>query len=103
MTKWEAVKTLEKVMDTWLDFEYWAYCHLEMRGEFTQKRMSEVLENHERAEKRLNEYKAETLARQVEMKEAGATKEERDADHRSRWDEHDRLVAAWRSLEGARE
>ena len=100
MTKWEAVKELEKVMDTWLDFEYWAYCRLEMRGEWSQERMTEVLKNHERAEKRLNEYTAQNLARQLEMKVAGATPEEIDAYDRSTWDDHNRLVAAWRSLDG---
>ena len=100
MTKWEAVKQLEKVMDGWLDFRWWAHCQLEMRGEWTQERMVEVLENHERAEKRLNEYTAKTLARQLEMRDAGATSEEIDAYHRTTWDEHGRLVAAWRSLSG---
>ena len=100
MTKWEAVKELEKVMDTWLDFEYWAYCQLEMRGEWTQERMAEVVENHKRAEQRLNEFQAEVITQLLNMKDAGATEEEIDAFNRSMDDERERLVKAWRSLEG---
>jgi len=100
MTEQEAVKELEKVINKWLDFDYWAYLQLEMRGEWSQERMAEVLKNHERAEKRFAEFQAENIARQSEMEAAGATPEEIDAYDRTTWDERNRLVTAWRSLEG---
>ena len=65
MTSWEAVKELEKVMDTWMDFHWWAYCQLEMRGEWTPERIAEVLENHKRAEQRMNEFQAEVRDQEV--------------------------------------
>lgn len=103
MTKWEATRDLQEIMDKWIDFGLWAYLQLEMRGEWSQERMKEVLENHERAELRKNEYKTETLDQMQKLHDAGATKEEINSYSLSRQDELTKLVNAWRSLEGLAE
>jgi hypothetical protein len=103
MTKWEAMQQLQTIMDRWIDFEEWAYLQLEMRGEWSDERQLEVEENHKTAEKRRVEFEAETWRNMEEMKSRGATAEEIDGYHRTRWPEHDKLVTAWRSLDGAAE
>ena len=100
MTKWEAAKELEQVMDIWLDFDYWAYCQLEMRGEWSNERMSEVIENHERAERALIEYREQTDREADRMETAGATGPEIQAYFNSRHPEQWKLLCAWRSLDG---
>ena len=100
MTKREAAKDLGKSMDTWLDFEYWAYLQLEARGEWSQERMTEVLENHRRAGRRMNEYNAKTYEQAEKMRGAGLTSEAISAYYRSRHDEQYKLLTAWRSLNG---
>jgi len=100
VTKWEAAKDLQTVMDQWLDFDYWSYLQLEMRGEWSQERIAEVAENHERAERLLNEHQAKISARMSEMRDTGATSDEINAYRRTTRDERDRLVKAWRSLDG---
>ena len=100
MTKWQAVKDLEGIMDNWMDFTYWAYLQLEMRGEWSQERMREVLENHKKAGKRLREYRNNTEKGVREMESTGVTEEEIIAYRTARHKEHYRLLTAWRSLDG---
>ena len=100
MTKWDAVKHLEGIMNTWIDFEYWAYLQLEMRGEWSNERMHAVLENHERAWQRMNKFKEEIRNEVTRMIAAGSTAEEANRYSMSRADERAKLVAAWRSLDG---
>ena len=100
MTKWEAVKKLEEIMDRWIDFDLWAYLQLEMRGEYSDGRMAEVLNNHERAELRLNELRAEIDGQAKKMEEDGAAAAEINAYTLTRGGELHGLVTAWRSLDG---
>ena len=90
-------------MDTWIDFDCWAYLQLEMRGECSQERMAEVCENHKRAEQRKNEYQEETRNQMIKMEEGGSSDAEIVAYNRSKWEGLDKLVTAWRSLEGLKE
>jgi len=100
MTKWEAAKKLESVMDNWLDFDYWAYLQLIMRDEWSQECMAEVLENHKKAEEHLNAFRTEIGDQGNKMRERGAGAAEINAYFRSRDGELQKLVTAWRSLDG---
>jgi len=101
MTKWQAVGELEKIFDRWLDFDFWAYLQIEMRGEWSDERMQQVMDNHKRAELKLRQYRAEVDKKQLEMRAAGATlREINDYANVTRGEELHRLVTAWRSLEG---
>jgi len=100
MTKWEAIEDLKGIMDGWLNFECWAYLQLEIRGEWSNERMHEVLQNHKRAKRRKIEYQNETRKGMREMREIGASTEEINAYSRSRAPGLQKLVSAWRSLDG---
>lgn len=100
MTSWEAKQELEKSVWQWMDFECWAYYQLIMREEYSNERMHEVCENHKKAEQRFNEYKAETQAEIQRMYNAGADTQAITAYRKSRYGEHEKLLKAWRSLEG---
>ena len=100
MTKYEAAKELEGIFDGWIDFHFWAYLQLELRIEYSQKRMREVLENHKKAELKLNKYRAKTEKQQNKMRESGASIDEINAYGMARHKEQYRLLSAWRSLDG---
>ena len=102
MTKWQAVEGLEEVFEKWIDFRCWAYLQLEMRGEWSEERLRQVLDNHERAEQRMKQCKKEIYSDELRMRYNGANREECIAcfNNNPKWEEHAKLITAWRSLDG---
>jgi len=103
MTIWQATEELKQVFDKWFNFEYWAYLQLEIRGEYSQERMSEVCENHKRAEMQLNEFQTMVSDNMQKMLDLDESKEAVNNYSLSVQKERDKLVNAWRSLEGTPE
>jgi hypothetical protein len=102
MTITEARERLETGMHVWLDFDWWSSLQLYARGldgkEYIQK--SElVFLLHKKREAELEAFQANLEYEIEKMNQAGASLEEINNFRSSHWEELQKLVKAWRSLD----